>query len=93
MGGPQGRVENGLQSARQFRPADTQLSEAVAHQPAKHLFSPLCNVYMNLAPVSFGPLAAKQSPLFHSIDEFDSAVVLDLQPFSEAAESRLLAIR
>ncbi len=87
------RRKHRLQGVRQVGRAHAQLRKAMPHEPAQQLFSPRRNEHVHLAAVFRGAFAAEKSPLLHAVHQFHGTVVLDLQPFGQAANGRLLVHR
>jgi hypothetical protein len=87
------RCEYRLQGVGQLGRAHAQLRNAMPHQPAQQLFSPRSYIHVHLAAVFRGAFAPEKSPFLHAVYQFHGAVVLDLQPFGQAANGWLLIRR
>jgi len=79
-----------VQSPGESRRDDAKLVDAVPDEPAEKRFSMRRNVHDDVTPVSLGAFPPKKPALFHAVHQLDGAVMLDLQPFGEAADGWFL---
>ena len=79
-----------MQGPGESRREDPKLIDPMPDKPAEQRFSMRRYVHDDVTSVSLGAFPPKKPALFHAVHQFDGAVMLDLQPFSETADGWFL---
>ena len=72
---------------------DLKLGDTVLHQPVQKLFTASRHVYQDVTSIGLRAFPPAQAALFHPVDEFDRAVMPNLEALREIADRRVFISR